>query len=93
MTHSLSSTGQDVLDDTPPRVRSSNFVNENLARHYPKESCLNPLGKPAYGNVDKPKALPTVPQEKQQKRTDDVLHKPANLIRYRQPLAIKPAAC
>ncbi|MGA8585488.1 MAG: hypothetical protein WB715_16935, partial [Roseiarcus sp.] len=54
-------------------------------------------GEPC-GNVDNAHALPTVPQaeQKQKKRTFNVLPKPDNLIRYRQGmlknLRYEPAA-
>jgi hypothetical protein len=50
------------------------------------DAPLNSARRRSCGNVDNANVLPTIPQgeQKQKKRTIDVLPKPDKLIRYRQ---------
>src|ERR1700676_2117948 len=70
------STASDASAATITTERSSN-----------PEKPLNSARRPACGNVDNAKGVAHSPtgEQKQKKRTFDVLPKPANLIRYRHP--------
>src|ERR1700687_1046398 len=75
-----SSTASDASAATIRRERSSN-----------PEKPLKSARRPTCGNVDNAKGVAHSPtgEQKQKKRTLDVLPKPANLIRYRQQAAAK----